>query len=484
MMLQVAVCVAAILGICSSEVLDGDFAWGWNADADSNARYLPQQQDHFDEGNTATWTQAYFMNQDHWAGPDSDAPIFVYIGGEGSGLSSRSVTQNFVVDWLPATQGLLFGLEHRYYGCHNASSCPTDASSPDYTFLSSRQALEDLAVFHRWATKEYNIPETARWVAIGGSYPGMLAAFARALYPELFHSAVASSAPVIAKYNWDYFGFSSLAYKVQAESVNGSEACYDAVATGHVEVARLMAEEQGRERLAELFPHSVKSASWLAEPENQLDFAGNGVASFPSQGNNPLCTRPACGITQICELMLDPSLGTPLERLAHVKAAQVGESADNGWLGWITAWDYQKCTEFAFFHTCEKGSNCFFVQGLNSLNDPPSGRRPDDMCAERFGISRSETHAAVNNSNSFYGSAIAAATRIIWPNGDVDPWHGLSHLTSPGVDQPVIFPVRGAHHCAWMSSARETDQASVKEARSQIFSQLQHWLSTPTQLLA
>merc|ERR1711998_202130 len=75
--------------------------------------------------------------------------------------------------------------------------------------------------------------------------------------------------------------------------------------------------------------------------------------------------------------MLNTSLGTPLERLAHVRPAQGQENDAGNDIWWITLWDYQKCTEFAFFHTCEKGSNCFFVQGLNSLDDPPSGRRPD-----------------------------------------------------------------------------------------------------------
>lgn len=26
-------------------------------------------------------------------------------------------------------------------------------------------------------------------------------------------------------------------------------------------------------------------------------------------------------------------------------------------------WGYQTCTEFAFYQTCEVGSNCFFTQG-------------------------------------------------------------------------------------------------------------------------
>ena len=31
-------------------------------------------------------------------------------------------------------------------------------------------------------------------------------------------------------------------------------------------------------------------------------------------------------------------------------------------------WDYQTCTEFAFYQTCETGSDCFFLQGLMTLD--------------------------------------------------------------------------------------------------------------------
>ena len=42
---------------------------------------------------------------------------------------------------------------------------------------------------------KYKIPAGTPWVAIGGSYPGMLAAFVRAAYPDHFVASVASSAP-------------------------------------------------------------------------------------------------------------------------------------------------------------------------------------------------------------------------------------------------------------------------------------------------
>lgn len=454
------------------------YAWGWNKEAASKARYFPQRQDHFNGSNHKMWLQAYYVNDNHWSGPSSDAPVFLYIGGEGH-LSSHSVTHNFVVDWLPTTKAVLFAVEHRYYGCHNASSCPTRNNTPDYSFLSSRQALEDLAAFHQFATAKYGLRPEAKWVAFGGSYPGMLAAFARSMYPDLFHSAVASSAPVIAKFDMnEYYDINSEAYAISAEGVQGSDACYDAIAAGHKDVGLLMTNHSGQQRLAELFPLDVKSAEWLTDRVHQLSFAGDGVASFPAQGNNPRCDTPACGITQICAIMANESGGTPLERLARVRASQHHSVYNSSGYDF---WGYQTCTEFAFYQTCELGSKCFFTQGLNTFKDPPSGKRPNDFCT-KWNISTNETIAAVDRSNDFYGPKIAAATRIIWPNGDVDPWHGLSHLSPPGKEQPVIWPVRGAHHCAWMSSALGSDQESVKDARAKIYAQVSEWIGLATQI--
>jgi serine protease 16 len=45
----------------------------------------------------------------------------------------------------------------------------------------------------------YGLTEENKWVTWGGSYPGMLAGWARLKYPHLFHAAVASSAPVKAQ---------------------------------------------------------------------------------------------------------------------------------------------------------------------------------------------------------------------------------------------------------------------------------------------
>ena len=61
-------------------------------------------------------------------------------------------------------------------------------------YLTIHNALEDAAAFEDFARAK--LPLTGKWIAVGGSYPGMLAAFYREKHPELVVGAWASSAPV------------------------------------------------------------------------------------------------------------------------------------------------------------------------------------------------------------------------------------------------------------------------------------------------
>jgi pimeloyl-ACP methyl ester carboxylesterase len=82
-----------------------------------------------------------------------------------------------------------------------------DLNARNMIFLSSEQALADLAYFIEAMTVKYEVPEGTKWIAFGGSYSGALAAWLRAKYPHLVHGAVSASAPLLAKA--DFRGMSS-----------------------------------------------------------------------------------------------------------------------------------------------------------------------------------------------------------------------------------------------------------------------------------
>jgi len=47
-----------------------------------------------------------------------------------------------------------------------------DLSIENLSYLSSEQALADLATFHQYFNDKYQISEQTKWISFGGSYPG------------------------------------------------------------------------------------------------------------------------------------------------------------------------------------------------------------------------------------------------------------------------------------------------------------------------
>ena len=76
-----------------------------------------------------------------------------------------------------------------------------DVRTTNLKYLSSEQALADLANFIVYQKKAMNLTKN-KWIVFGGSYPGNLAAWFRLKYPHLAYGAVASSAPILAKMNF------------------------------------------------------------------------------------------------------------------------------------------------------------------------------------------------------------------------------------------------------------------------------------------
>jgi len=445
-----------------------------DASAYPRPRFVTQPQDHFDAANTRTWQQAYYVNDTFFkkGSYGADAPVFMCVGGEGPPIDGSAVVNsvhcNVAVEWLQETGALMVAVEHRYYGCHNASACPFNSGdAKPLTWLSSHQAVEDLAMAHAHISAEFALTSANKWVSWGGSYPGMMASFIRVKHPELVHASVASSAPVIAQLDMpEYNDITAAAYSLS--SVGGSTACTAAIAKGHATIGSMMNTTAGRSALAKQFG---VSAIALATRNGQRNFAGEGVSYFPSQGNDPSCTQPGCNIEQICKIMVDTSKGDEVARLASLRNLQLAAGvlrADGDEPNELDYWGYQTCTEFGFYQTCEVGSKCFYTQGLDLLADNMA------MCTSEFGIAQDAVGPAIVKTNAFYGADHPNATRIFYPNGDVDPWHGLSKLTA-GPELPVLM-VSGASHHAWTHPSAPTDQASVVAARKTIRQQVAAWL--------
>mmetsp|Transcript_66044 Transcript_66044/g.137950 ORF Transcript_66044/g.137950 Transcript_66044/m.137950 type:complete len:535 (+) Transcript_66044:76-1680(+) len=452
-------------------------------------RFVPQKQDHFDGSNNNTWMQAYYVN-DTFFQAHSSSPIFLCVGGEGPPLDGSAVVDsvhcNVAVEWLQETGALMFALEHRYYGCHNDKACPVaNLSEPGaLKFHSSRQALADLASFVAFANEKYGLTSENKWVTFGGSYPGMLAGWARLKYPHLIFASVSSSAPVHAELNMvGYNDVIAEAYSTSVQGVGGSEECRQAITDGHATIGSLFKTEEGRSQLATLFGGDADD---YAKHDFQVNFAGQGVFVFPGQGNDPACTEDFCNIAKVCKFMTDPtSTKTPVEKLAYLKKSTVesltrelssaevkstvSETPTPGYGSGDQLWAWQTCTEFGFYQTCEVGSKCMWTQGLATLDEEMS------FCQSDFNIPKELVAANIAQSNVDYGSLHPDGSRVLYVNGGIDPWKANSILSCVGPELPA-FMVPGSSHHFWTHPSLPTDQESVVAVRSKIRRVVQHWL--------
>jgi hypothetical protein len=205
--------------------------------------YLSQRLDHFDHNNAATFQQRYVATNRYIIDDPVSEFTFLCVGGEGPGFDKTVLVDSVhcTGDMLELAKRLskdyqisvhVYALEHRYYG----SSYPSfdNDESPvtiqKLKYLSSRQALEDLAHFVHTINEQQG--KESKWVTFGGSYPGFMAAYARLKYPHLIFAGVSSSAPLDLKV--DFPGYNHLVgADLKYSKVGGSETCFNIVKKGH-----------------------------------------------------------------------------------------------------------------------------------------------------------------------------------------------------------------------------------------------------------
>ncbi len=72
--------------------------------------------------------------------------------------------------------------------------------------------------------------------------------------------------------------------------------------------------------------------------------------------------------------------------------------------------------------------------------------------------------------------ALEGQKRLIFVNGDVDPWSELSVDEKRGNSHVQKIKVAGASHHFWTHPVRESDDKHVVEARQGIYRQIYDWL--------
>jgi len=433
-------------------------------------QWFTQSLDHFHPSDDRTWQQRYWSNFEHY---QEGGPTFIFIGGEGE-ASPGWLTYGVWTRFAQEQGGAMFILEHRFYG----QSKPTqDLSTDNLVYLNSQQGLADLAGFISSMKQEQNLD--GPWIALGGSYPGSMAAWLRYRYPHLVAGAISSSGPLLAKVDYhEYFEV-----VMAAMDFTGMADCNPAISAAMEEIEQLSTTEEGAARLTELFTLCNAFDGDIAEDvpmffESVVDNLA-GVVQYNGHYEVTIDT--------VCNLMTDEESGTPLERFAQLNTLMLDmyqtecldhkyssfiemlKATEYGATGGFRQWIYQTCTEFGWYQTSNQegypyGNGFpieFMEQWCTDIYGPEFGH---DMLAR-----------AVAATNVEYGGKHPNVDKVVFVHGSIDPWHAMGVLEDLSADAPAIY-INGTSHCADMYPDKQGDPPGLTQARVRIGKLVDQWI--------
>jgi serine protease 16 len=182
-------------------------------------------------------------------------------------------------------------------------------------------------------------------------------------------------------------------------------------------------------------------------------------------------------IADQCEKTLRETEGEPISGCQDVsyKSLVKGLSEDQSSTSDNSRqWIYQTCTQFGYFQTCETNENgkCLFAPQMNL-------DYYTNLCRDVFGFASYEVNKRIQFSNDYYGGNYTQGSRILFVNGEIDPWHALSVQKDLQDDQTSILIPDGSH-CQNMYSSSSEDSEFMKKAKSKIEAKVAEWLRNPT----
>ncbi|XP_017887879.1 putative serine protease K12H4.7 [Ceratina calcarata] len=432
--------------------------------------WIQQPLDHFNSHDNRTWWMRYLKNSHFYK---EGGPILIMIGGEWE-ISNGFLEAGLMYELASKHNATMYYTEHRYYG----KSRPTpNISSSNLQYLSVDQALADLAYFIQ-SRKNLEGFENSTVIVFGGSYAGGMASWARLKYPHLIQGALASSAPVFSKP--DFFEY----YEVVAESLRKySQKCVDEIKAAFDGIEKLIfTDKDGLQKLKTYFN--------LCDPiefsPDDLGYLMNTLAeTFAGIVQYDKVTNGRTMIAATCEKMTASNLGSPIERLARLVSSNncfpssykkfVKVYANETWDAQsdiMRLWYYQTCTEFGNYQTSNSKNSIFGT--LFPL------RYYIDICTDFYGkyYNMDFLKGRVKRTNLMYGGLHPDLRRVIFTNGEIDPWHPLSLLSS-NLDQQVYgILIKNSSHCRDLYTDTPTDGQELLKARAQVRSIISSWISS------
>jgi len=396
------------------------------------------------------------------------------------------------------------------------SSPYADLTTENLQLLTLHQAIQDFVYFAKtvdlpFDTNHSSNADKAPWVFTGGSYSGALTAWTESMAPGTFWAYHASSAPVQAIDDyWQYFApIQEGMPKNCSKDVNLVVEYMDDVFTnGNADEQLALKQKFGLEYLehADDVMGVIENGPWLWQSNS---FYTNYSDFF-----------------QFCDAVENVTAGakvTPDENGVGLEIAIEGYA--NWTKGFVVGW----CTQFGYNDT--KTLECFDTYNASNLyfadrtvgngadrqwnwmlcNEPfdywqdgaPKGRPTlasrlvtaeywQRQCALFFPTVNSYTYgSAISPDNNVHqvnkhsqGWRLEDTTRLIWTNGEFDPWRtsGVSSEFRPGgplasTPQHPLQIIPGGFHCSDLRLKNGAVNAGVQTVIDNEVAQIVKWVS-------
>jgi serine protease 16 len=426
--------------------------------------WFNQTLDH-DNSNSPTFKQKYFVNTQYYK---PGGPAFVYIEGE-SPISSYWVTDGNMAEIAKENNGIIFGLEHRFYG----DSQPFEEWTLDtLKYLSSLNGVKDIGnfvknVINPTTNKTF---ENTKWITFGGSYAGTLSAWAKEEYPDDIFIGYATSAPVLGKenfYEYDQVIVSALGPQC-ANEMNSIKNYIDELYDDKTAFNQLKSDFNCTDvenddlflyTIADMLAYIVQYNTPVSTPNidtfctglvNQTDMKSK-INHYIDQTNK-----------------LRSNLGFTCKSLEGYDSL-IATKADNQSM--MKPYIYQCCQEWGFWQTAPK-------QGISTRSKRLTlNWFYDYFCSAQFyGKQLGPSNPSLNNNH--FKALNNYTPRTLWINGDSDPWNiqSVNNVQDSTPDRP-IYLIKNGSHCSDVYPDDHTDSVSLTDTRKKIKADISRWLN-------
>jgi len=441
-------------------------------------KWFDQRLDHFDLTEDRLFKQRYFVSDQYW--DKLEGPLFFYAGNEGDVTSFVNNT-GFIWDIAPLFKAKVIFAEHRYYGVTLpfGKQKPSVKTKKEFSKLNSEQALADYALLltsEIEAARQFQ-NKKLKIVSFGGSYGGMLSAWLRIKFPHIVDASVASSAPINYFYEQvDCSLFNKVVTDGFKQTPVKGEKCVKNIQRSWDVIKQFDSIDNGMEKLSYIFKTceeletSNQLIDWITETFSELamvnyPYPAQFLADLPAWPLNRTCDEVSQNGLNDFQLLvsMQNALGIFHNFSGNAECFNIG-STDNSKIDG-NLWEYQTCTEMVMPFCSNGQTDMFPPASWNLLNFT-------SQCKKKYGTTPRSRWQVIN----YGGSYLKYATKILFMNGLLDPWHVGSPMKSVSMGTRVVNMWGAAHHLD-LRHVRDDLPQSVKDAHNIEIALIQKWLA-------